>query len=72
MGVHIIKSNSNDDEFKDIYFIKFDTDEVADPAERLGVRAYPTYQFYRGGEQVGELIEGSPQRLTQNLTQLAT
>ena len=40
------------DQFPDVVFVKVDVDEAADVAEKCGISAMPTFQFYKGGKQV--------------------
>jgi thioredoxin 1 len=62
---------SDAEEFKDkIYFAKVDVDEVQDLAQELGVRAMPTFQFFKGGEKVDELVGASPQALESALAKI--
>lgn len=35
-------------------------DEVSNVAAELGVRAMPTFYFFRNGEKVGEVIGANP------------
>mgnify|MGYP006109169279 CR=1 FL=1 len=40
------------EEFADVVFVKVDVDEAADVAEKCGISAMPTFQFYKGGNKV--------------------
>ncbi|KAJ3054618.1 Cytoplasmic thioredoxin isoenzyme 2 [Rhizophlyctis rosea] len=44
-------------------FIKVDVDEVAEAAETAGVRAMPTFQIYKGGKVVGEVVGADAKKL---------
>ncbi|KAL2164970.1 hypothetical protein VTH06DRAFT_266 [Thermothelomyces fergusii] len=57
---------SEDSEFGSIYFAKFDVDEVPDLAGELGIRAMPTFIFFKGGNKVNEFTGASPPAV-QNL-----
>ena len=46
-----------------VVFIKIDVDEAEDVAESCGISAMPTFKFYKGGEQVDELVGASEQKL---------
>ena len=39
-------------EFKNVIFKKVDVDEAKDVAENAGIRAMPTFKFYKGGEEI--------------------
>ncbi|KAK3897587.1 thioredoxin-like protein [Staphylotrichum tortipilum] len=52
---------AQDPEFKDkTYFAKFDVDEVPELAEELGIRAMPTFVFFKDGEKVDEFLGANP------------
>jgi len=40
------------DQYPDVVFVKVDVDDAADVAEKCGISAMPTFQFYIGGEKV--------------------
>ncbi|KAJ3039072.1 Cytoplasmic thioredoxin isoenzyme 2 [Rhizophlyctis rosea] len=44
-------------------FIKVDVDEVADAAEAAGVRAMPTFQIYKGGQVIAEVVGADANKL---------
>ncbi|KAM7183970.1 thioredoxin [Naviculisporaceae sp. PSN 640] len=55
---------SESPEFKDkIYFAKFDVDHLPDLAQDLGVRAMPTFIFFKNGEKVEEFLGANPPAL---------
>ena len=55
---------AQDPEFKDkTYFAKFDVDAVPDLAQELGIRAMPTFTFFKGGEKVDEFLGANPKSL---------
>lgn len=63
---------SEEASFKDkIHFVKLDTDELDTVAQQLGVRAMPTFFFFRGGKKVDELIGAQPPALLEGLKKLA-
>jgi len=43
-------------DYADVDFYKVDVDEVPDVASKLGVRAMPTFCFFKGGENIGEVV----------------
>mmetsp|Transcript_19422 Transcript_19422/g.27453 ORF Transcript_19422/g.27453 Transcript_19422/m.27453 type:complete len:107 (-) Transcript_19422:269-589(-) len=44
-------------------FVKVDVDEAQDVAEEVGISAMPTFQFYKDGERVDELVGASESKL---------
>ncbi|KAL1843182.1 hypothetical protein VTJ49DRAFT_2733 [Mycothermus thermophilus] len=55
---------AEDPQFKDkTYFAKFDVDEVPDLAQELGIRAMPTFIFFKNGEKVDDFMGANPPAL---------
>jgi thioredoxin 1 len=48
------------DQFGDANFFKVDVDEVPDVAQELGIRAMPTFIFFKDGEKVDEVVGANP------------
>ncbi|CAA9965057.1 Thioredoxin [Pyrenophora teres f. maculata] len=44
-------------------FYKIDVDEVPDVAQELGIRAMPTFLFFKGGDKVAEVVGANPKAL---------
>jgi thioredoxin 1 len=53
-----------------IHFAKFDVDHVKDLSHELGIRAMPTFVFFKDGEKVEEVVGASPQALLSALTKI--
>ncbi|KAB8256450.1 thioredoxin [Aspergillus pseudonomiae] len=47
-------------EYPQVGFYMLNVDEVSNVAAELGVRAMPTFYFFRNGEKVGEVIGANP------------
>lgn len=47
-------------DYPEVDFYKVDVDQVASVASELGVRAMPTFFFFKGGEKVGEVVGANP------------
>jgi thioredoxin 1 len=61
---------AQDPEYKDkTYFAKFDVDQVPELAQELGVRAMPTFVFFKDGEKVDEFVGANPPALLNMLKQ---
>jgi thioredoxin 1 len=45
-------------------------DELPELSQELGIRAMPTFLFYKNGQKVDELIGANPPVLLQNLKKL--
>jgi len=43
-------------EFQGVEFYKLDTDAVPAVAQECGIRAMPTFLFFKGGRQVHEIV----------------
>jgi thioredoxin 1 len=44
-------------------FFKLDVDEVPDVSQELGIRAMPTFLFFKDGEKVGEVVGANPKAI---------
>jgi len=51
------------DEHTDVDFVKFDVDESPDVAQELGIRAMPTFLFFKNGEKIHEVVGVNPPAL---------
>lgn len=49
-----------DKEYTDVDFYKIDVDETPDVSGELGVRAMPTFVFFKNGEKVAEVVGANP------------
>uniref|UniRef100_A0A7S2WLZ4 Thioredoxin n=1 Tax=Eucampia antarctica TaxID=49252 RepID=A0A7S2WLZ4_9STRA len=43
------------DEFTDVIFIKVDVDKADTIAQKCGIKAMPTFQYYKDGKKVDEI-----------------
>ncbi|KAJ3321164.1 Cytoplasmic thioredoxin isoenzyme 2 [Blyttiomyces sp. JEL0837] len=48
---------------QDINFTKVDVEELPEIAEEAGIRAMPTFQLYKDGVKVGEIVGANPTKL---------
>ncbi|KUL91110.1 hypothetical protein ZTR_00776 [Talaromyces verruculosus] len=51
------------EEYTDVDFVKFDVDESPDVAQELGIRAMPTFLFFKNGEKITEVVGVNPPAL---------
>lgn len=57
-------------EFSGAIFVKVDVDAQDKIAQRCGVRAMPTFQFYKGGEKADEMCGADVNGLKAKVTAL--
>mmetsp|Transcript_8016 Transcript_8016/g.21686 ORF Transcript_8016/g.21686 Transcript_8016/m.21686 type:complete len:106 (-) Transcript_8016:231-548(-) len=58
------------EEFSAVEFVKVDVDEADTIAAKCGIRAMPTFQFYKGGEKVKEVQGANQEALRAAITEL--
>ncbi|KAJ3413429.1 hypothetical protein HDV05_008070 [Chytridiales sp. JEL 0842] len=51
-------------------FIKVDVDEVPEAAEACGIRAMPTFQVYKDGKKVGEVVGADKNKLEAEIAKV--
>lgn len=56
-------ADQNDDIADKYAFVKFDTDEVPDLAQELGIRSIPAFFIFEDGEKVDNLSGANPPAL---------
>merc|ERR1712057_63019 len=49
--------------FTDMLFVKVDVDECDSVAAKAGISAMPTFQVYKAGQKVDEIVGASPEKL---------
>ena len=47
-------------QYSDARFYKVDVDELPDVAQELGIRAMPTFKFFKNGEEVQSVMGANP------------
>jgi len=53
-----------------VIFVKIDVDDAQDLASRCGIRAMPTFQFYKNGSKVEEFSGADIAKLKQIVARL--
>jgi thioredoxin 1 len=48
------------DDHSDAAFLKLDVDELSDLAQELGIRAMPTFLFFKNGEKLTDVVGANP------------
>ncbi|EER24950.1 thioredoxin, putative [Coccidioides posadasii C735 delta SOWgp] len=57
------KVNEFSEKYPDVAFYKIDVDDAPDVAQELGVRAMPTFVFFKDGQKVDEVLGAVPPAL---------
>jgi thioredoxin 1 len=52
-------------------YLKVDVDELSDLAQEYGIRAMPTFMFFKDGEKVDELVGANPNALEEKIKKYA-
>jgi len=60
------------EKYPDARFYKLDIDEVPDVAQELGIRAMPTFVFFKNGEKVGEVVGANPKAIEAGIQEHST
>jgi len=55
------------DQHTDVVFLKIDVDEASEIARDRGIKAMPTFQFYRRGDKLGEFSGANPTQLVAEI-----
>jgi thioredoxin 1 len=55
------------EEYTQAAFYKVDVDEVSDVAQELGIRAMPTFLFFKNGEKVEEVVGANPAAILNSI-----
>jgi thioredoxin 1 len=50
-------------QYTDARFYKIDVDELPDLAQELGIRAMPTFLYFKGGDKVDEVVGANPKAI---------
>ena len=56
--------------FPQVKFFKVDVDAVDDVAQELGVRAMPTFMFFKGGEKITEIVGADIKAIEKGVNEL--
>ncbi|KAF4778606.1 thioredoxin [Colletotrichum scovillei] len=59
----ILAQESEKPENQGIHFVKIDVDEVPDVSQELGIRAMPTFMFFKKQEKHQEIVGANPPAL---------
>jgi thioredoxin 1 len=57
-------------ENKEAAFYKFDVDKTPDLAQELGIKAMPTFIFFKNGEEVKKIIGADKKKIGEAVQEL--
>jgi thioredoxin 1 len=57
--------------YTNVVFLKVDVDNLSDVAAKCDIRSMPTFQIYKGGEKVGEVIGAAAKPLEDKIKEFA-
>ncbi|KAL2875769.1 hypothetical protein SGCOL_009081 [Colletotrichum sp. CLE4] len=55
-----VVQHSEDEKFKGVHFVKIDVDELPEVSQELGIRAMPTFMFFKNGNKAQEIVGANP------------
>ncbi|RYC60200.1 hypothetical protein CHU98_g5997 [Xylaria longipes] len=64
----IVAKMSEEERFKDFYFVKIDVDHLPDLSQELGITAMPTFIAFKDGEANGKVTGAIPQEVLNLVT----
>ncbi|KXH66652.1 thioredoxin [Colletotrichum salicis] len=67
----LLAQESEKPEYQGIHFVKIDVDEVPDVSQELGIRAMPTFMFFKDQEKDQELVGANPTVLKKSIATVA-
>lgn len=68
----IFEQLSDHSEFSSVKFYKVDVDEQPDISQEVGIRAMPTFLFFKDGIKIGEVVGANPGELRKLIEQAAS
>ncbi|KAI8852181.1 thioredoxin [Chytridium lagenaria] len=57
------KINEFSQKYSNVVFVKLDVDDVAKVAEACGITAMPTFQIYKDGQKIGQVVGADPAKV---------
>ncbi|KAL2810789.1 thioredoxin [Aspergillus granulosus] len=59
------------EQYPNVEFYQIDVDELSDVAAEIGVRAMPTFIFFKDGQKVNEVVGANPPALAAGIQALS-
>ena len=61
----LVSRFSEDEKYKDIFFLQIDVDKMSALADELDIQAMPTFMLFRDGKKVKMVVEPTPGNLLE-------
>lgn len=65
----LFQTMSEKPEYSTVTFVKVDVDAAEDVAAHCKIQAMPTFQFFKGGAKIGEMMGADGKKLEQMVIQ---
>ncbi|KAI0872951.1 thioredoxin-like protein [Hypoxylon argillaceum] len=66
----IVAKISDEEQFKDFFFVKIDVDDLPELSQELGITAMPTFVAFKNGELSGKVVGAKPDAIKKLVADL--